>query len=312
MVKWMPFLTALFFVVVMFACRDSGAGEATPSPVGPIVAGATTGTLRAGGLDRTYRLFVPPAVASDPAKRVPLVVGLHGGLGTGEQFARTTRFDTMAVNGGFIAAYPDGVDRTWNGGGCCGAAVRRGIDDVAFLAGLIDALTRQLPVDPARVFVTGHSNGGIMAFRLACERADVVLAIAPVAGSLEIRSCQPSRAVSLLAIHGDSDRNHPAEGGAGSRSIAGVAFTSMADSLERWSGAMGCPGAPQATVAGALTTTDWRPCRDGAVARYVLIAGADHPWPGGVPGATAIQGETSTALDATAAVWAFFSSLPGR
>lgn len=281
---------------------SSQAQTALPSAT----AGTSHGTLQYGALTRTYRLFVPRGLVA--GQRVPLVVALHGGLGSGDQFADNSRFEQLAEAEKFVVVFPDGVGRTWNGGGCCGQAATRNIDDVGFLAALIQSLERDFPVDATKVFMTGHSNGGIMSFRFGCERPDLVKAVAPVAGSLETPGCKPSRGTSLLAIHGDSDQNHPLEGGKGSRSIAGVPFTSMAESLSLWTAGMKC-APPKRSVSGDVATTDWSGCRDGAVARFVVIAGADHPWPGGAARNESLEGRTSTALDATAEVWKFFVSL---
>jgi len=313
----------LLFCLAVFGmgCRDKSGADPTPSLAEPSAtaaalernspavapaAGVTHGTLRHDDAERTYRLFVPSGVA--PGELMPLVVGLHGGLGWGDQFAANSRFEATAQAEGFIAVFPDGQNRTWNGGNCCGAAARNDVDDVGFLAELIDDLAGRLPIDRDRVFVTGHSNGGIMAFRFACERPALVKAIAPVAGSLEIKSCPAPAGTSLLAIHGDSDRSHPIEGGQGPRSIAGVDFVSMEDSMAMWTKAMGCEATPEHRTTGAITSTAWTQCKDGSRASYLVVAGADHPWPGGT-GGVASGVDASTALDATAAIWAFFESL---
>lgn len=266
-------------------------------------AGMTHGTLRFGGEDRTFRVFIPFALRANA--KVPLVVGLHGGLGSGDQFALTSRFESLAQDQGFVAVFPDGIGATWNAGGCCGQASRTNVDDVGFLAALIDLLKREAPIDAGHVFMTGHSNGAMMAFRFGCERPELVKAIAPVAGSLEIPQCKGAKGTNMLAIHGDADQNHPIDGGHGPRSIAGVEFTSMEKTLAMWTAAMGCGGASTST-AGPLTETDWPGCKDGTIARYIVIAGADHPWPGGLP---SILGNATEDLDATKTVWAFFKDL---
>lgn len=267
--------------------------------------GVTHGSLKFGGVERTFRAFVPRGLKS--GSRVPLVVALHGGLGSGDQFALASRFERLAQDEGFVVVFPDGIGATWNGGGCCGQAARTNVDDVGFLAALIEQMEREAPVDPAKVFMTGHSNGAIMAFRFGCERGDLVKGIAPVAGSLEIPKCEAKTPTNLLAIHGDADQNHPINGGEGARSIAGVPFVSMEKTLALWTNAMGCGQSPQRSTSGALTTTDWKDCKGGTVARYIIIKGADHPWPGGPDG---VQGSVaSKELDATKAVWAFFKGL---
>ncbi|MGE3075950.1 MAG: PHB depolymerase family esterase [Dehalococcoidia bacterium] len=282
--------------------------SATANAEASIPQGVSHGTLEFAGVERTYRLFVPPAIRED--ERVPLVVALHGGLGSGDQFAGASNFEKLAESEGFIVAFPDGLDRTWNAGTCCGLSVRKDTDDVGFLAALIDQMKDTLPVDAGKVFMTGHSNGAMLAFRFGCERADVVKAIAPVAGSIEIPACQPSQGVSLITIHGDADQNHPIDGGEGSRSVAGVSFRSMADTLDMWTTAMKCESDPDHRTAGAITSTAWVDCRDNTRTTYMVIADADHPWPGGVAGAPALTGSPSQALDATLAVWSFFKTLP--
>jgi len=316
-------LAVLGLVALAGACRDRSepaapstnpSGLATPAPsAAPVATGTSHASFDHDGLERTYRLFVPPQAASARPASLPLVVALHGGLGTGDQFAETSTFEDVAKREGFVVVFPDGVDRTWNGGRCCGQAVTKRVDDTGFLATLIESLSGSLPIDRTRVFVTGHSNGAIMAFRFGCERADMVAAIAPVAGSVEIAECRPSRGVSLLAIHGDADQNHPIGGGNGTRSVAGVPFASMDDSLRAWTRAMTCPANPSRTTSGPLTTTDWKGCRDGAAARYIVIAGADHPWPGSADRrASQLQGIPSQALNATEVVWAFLRDIPTR
>lgn len=290
--------------------ETSAAAAASPSPAQAaspttpsLARGASTRTFRHGGLERSYRLYLPSA-ASRPGANLPLVVALHGGLGTPDQFAATSRLETLAESEGFIAAFPAGIERTWNGGACCRPASALRVDDTGFLAALIESLQATLPVDAGRVLVTGHSNGAIMAFRLACERPDVVDAVVPVAGSLEIERCQPSMPVPLLDIHGDADRNHPLAGGQGDRSIANVDFRSTSDTMAMWTAALGCTGAPTSAATGPLTTTSWSGCRGGVRTEVVVIAGADHPWPGSI-GRSAAGGEPSQALDASRAAYRF-------
>ncbi|MCC7363587.1 MAG: prolyl oligopeptidase family serine peptidase [Dehalococcoidia bacterium] len=278
-----------------------------PPPAARLTPGTTGGTIQHDDLAREYILFVPPIAARQDA--LPLVVGLHGGLGGPAQFAANSELTRLALSEGFVAVYPAGFERTWNGGACCGQAAAHDIDDVGFLAALIEQLTASPTVDPGRVYVTGHSNGGIMAFRLACERADLVAAIVPVAGSLEVDTCAPSSPVAVLAIHGDADLSHPFEGGEGPRSIAGVAFRPMPDSLALWAAGARCTAGPSTSASGAVTTWEWSGCPGGAVTRMLVIAGADHPWPGSSPSPNDRAGEPSQVLDASAAAWEFFRGI---
>ncbi|MEO8694871.1 MAG: alpha/beta fold hydrolase [Acidimicrobiales bacterium] len=285
-------------VVLVAACSSNRSSPSATTSAAQ--SGTTHATLRFGGITRTYRLYVPDA--SGP---LALVVALHGGLGSGDQLADTTQFEALAAREHFVVAFPDGVGATWNAGTCCGVAVTRKIDDVAFLVALVEEIAHRVSIDRTRVSAVGHSNGAMMAFRLGCEAADVFSAIVPVAGSLEIDRCTPARAVSLLAIHGDADRNHPIDGGAGDRSISNVLYRSMSTSLVMWTAAMGC-AQPSTTIAGPISTTAWTRCPPGVGTKYIVIAGADHPWPGSADRrATALQGVPTTALDATAVAWGF-------
>lgn len=131
--------------------------------------------LSSGGQDRTYLVHVPAGLSG----AAPLVLMLHGGYGTGAQAERSYGWDALADQDHFVVAYPDGLDRAWNsGGGCCGKAARRDVDDVAFLTAVVADVEARVPVDPARVYAAGMSNGAMMAYRLACD-SDVFAAIGP-------------------------------------------------------------------------------------------------------------------------------------
>jgi polyhydroxybutyrate depolymerase len=257
------------------------------------------------GLDRTWRVYVPTSLPAGVA--APLVIGLHGGTGSGAQFENTTSMDSEAEAGRFIAVYPDGTGalRTWNGGNCCGYAVAADVDDVGFISALIDNVAHNFPIDTKRVYAVGHSNGAIMALRLACELSSKIAAIGAVAGSLEVPGCSPSRPVSVLLIHGDADQNHPIDGGLGPDSISGVPFNSVANTMETMHSAMGCADSNTQSVAGAITTTDWSGCPAGTAVKLEVIAGGSHAWPGGKQ--TLVGPEPSQALNATSAVWDFVS-----
>jgi len=331
-------LLALALVSLGASCRDSGGDDdptptataaatenathgasttpsfapaetATTPPVGQGEPGprVETETITVDGRERTYRLYIPRSLPSGPA---PLVIGMHGGFGSGEQFARTSRFDDEAESGGFLAAYPNGtgVIPTWNGGRCCGYAAREDVDDVAFIEAVIDDISRRYAVDDTLVYAAGHSNGAIMALRLACE-SDRFRAVAAVAGSLEIATCGPLHPTSVLMIHGTADQNHPLEGGVGDQSISQVAFTSVANSMDTLAPAMGCSEPDGDVKQGAITRTTWSACTDGAQVQLLVIDGASHAWPGGVPG-IGLGGAPTNELHATPTIWDFFAALP--
>jgi polyhydroxybutyrate depolymerase len=141
----------------------------------------------------------------------------------------------------------------------------------------------------------------MLAFRLACERPADIAAVAPVAGSVEVVPCRSERPPSVLAIHGDADRNHPLEGGRGERAVSGVAYRPLREGMDALAAAGGCSSEPTEEIRGAVTVLDWPGCRDGRTVEARIVAGADHPWPGSDPlrNPAEAQGAPSQALDAT-------------
>lgn len=195
------------------ACGGGGGDDSAPAPdaapLRPVVFGG----------DRPVQLGVPFDLVD--GQTYPLFLILHGyGVDGFTQQAYLGLGALRDVPGAFVLA-PDGTvdgggSRFWNASGACCDFGGIGVDDVAYLGGLIDDVMAAWPVDPARVFVVGHSNGGFMANRLACERADVVTGIAEMAGagvSIDAAACTPSAPVNVLHIHGTDDATVRYDGG---------------------------------------------------------------------------------------------------
>lgn len=279
------------------------AGCADPEPEGY--------TLRVGDVERHYQVHGATGERGRSA-----VIVLHGGGGSGSQVAEQTGFSALADREGFLAVYPDGSGRTnlltWNAGTCCAYARDRGIDDVGFIDALITTLRDRFGVD--RVFVTGFSNGAMLTYRLGCELADELTAIAPVSGAVDVPSCTPSRPLPVYTIHGDADRVVPYAGGASTKRVANEeragSHRSVASSVQLWANADGCTGSPVRTVAAAVTTDRYPACAAGSEVRLDTIAGGEHAWPGGQAGRRGAD-RPSGALDATTAIWTFFATHGG-
>ena len=157
----------------------------------------------------------------------------------------------------------------------------------------------RLCVDTDRVFAAGFSNGGFMAHRLGCELADRFAAIGSVSGVLGIDSCQPSRAVPVIQIHGTSDPIVPYGGG------GLFQYTSVDSTIAKWRSLDGCTAAAQTTYQhGDATCVSY--CDKVALC---TIDGGGHQWPGG-ESTGALNGKVSNDLDATATLWAFFAAHP--
>jgi polyhydroxybutyrate depolymerase len=279
-------------------------------------------TLRTpDGRDRTYHVYAASSVASGQSgPRVPLLVALHGGTGWGTQFERTSGFDGIAEANGFVVVYPDGVgvgpnqaNRTWNSGACCGVAQREDVDDVTFVRMLIERLRSQYPIDSKRVFAAGHSNGGMQAYRLACELADQIVAVGVQSSSLEFDGCRPAKPVSLLHIHGTADQNVPIRGGIGAQAISGVSFHPPIDGIKTFAGLDGCPPTPSQSTDpenADVSIQTWGPCDDGTEVRFMTVAGAPHAWMGSHAVIQRPGNAPYAKLDSSAVIWRFLIAHP--
>jgi polyhydroxybutyrate depolymerase len=298
---------ALAVALVLTACGGRHPDPA-PTPVSYPV-GSSQHTLTFDGEQRDYRVYVPRSLTAGPSS---LIVMLHGGFGSAEQAELSYGWDRQAEDGGMIVAYPDGIGRSWNGGGCCGPAMKKDIDDVGFIEAMVAEIGTGLALDPQRIFATGMSNGGIMAYRLACE-SDLFAAIAPVSGTMLV-DCDAPRPVSVLHIHGGVDESVPPDGsvGGGTQNIDGPP---LADVISYWLGADGCGAAtvsqygddPRVQLESALD------CDDATAVEYIVISDAGHQWPGS--STSDIQDQLgadppSQLLDATFEIASFFASHP--
>jgi len=280
-------------------------------------AAAEESTLVHEGVERTYQLHVPASY--DDVSPVPLVIMLHGRSGSGERMAALTGFNERADEHGFIVAYPDGLDGAWNYvHGVPG--YRDGPDDPGFIVGLAEALSRQYRIDERRIYVTGISNGGFMAQRLACRAADRFAAFASVAaaGFASMPSgCAGRAAVSILYIHGTADARVPWRGLQVERSDGRRELVAMPvlATLEFWSRRSGCGkeikaqalprrGGSPGTSVQFLTATE---CEAGAEVSLYAVTGGGHNWPGstGVI-ASHVAGRVNMDFHASDVIWAFF------
>ncbi|TYK52944.1 alpha/beta hydrolase family esterase [Actinomadura decatromicini] len=278
------------------------AGSGRPATVGgvPTSAGTHKQKLDVGTFGhREYLLHVPAEVSGGrwedgrPADPPALVVALHGGLATMGQMEKLTGFDRLSDEKGFLVAYPDGFMTTWNAGDCCGPAKVGDIDDVGFLAKLIDRLTGAGLADPRRVYVTGFSNGAGMAYRMACERPGKIAAIGVVEGAL-VTKCDPGRPVSAMIFHGTADENVPYHGGGRRDFNDGRPFPPASRAVAFWRRVAGLPAKGEkinTSVSGARCESSGA---DGVAVAFCTVDGGTHRWP---PGASAV-------------LWDFFAAHP--
>lgn len=273
-------------------------------------------TLTFEDLDRTYWLHVPDSLTG-PA---PLVLALHARFGDGPSMADHTGFNTIADREGFIVAYPDGIDGEWN--------FVRNVpgypnthDDVAFLTALVDAIDAETPVDRARVYVTGFSNGGFMAQRIACEAPGPFAAFASVAasgfgGMLDVCLPPETAPAPMLLIHGTADDNVPWDGMGITRGDRTIYITyPVPETLGYWAEFNGCrPDADTTDVppSGLSPETHVRvlsvDCPANASVVLTIIEGGGHNWPNPTQEPYPGSGAITRDIDAAEAIWAFFAA----
>lgn len=238
----------------------------------------TGGMLPFGGLDRTYVLHVP-AGAEPPSG---LVINLHGAGDNGGKQAALTNYNAVADQHGFAVVYPDGIDASWADGRGASIPDRTGVDDVGFLAALAQQLTGEYGIDPGHVYATGLSAGAFMATRLACQRADVVAAIAPVAGSLGTSApCNPSEPVSVFATNGMADTVVPYNGGAMVGRGGASIIMAPPDLAGRWRSLDHCPAPVDDSPSAGVHRSTAAGCADGTEVVFVSVDGGGHEWFGG-------------------------------
>lgn len=299
------------------------AAESPITSEGKIGPGDHTRSVAVGDLQRRYLIHIP--VNYDDAKPTPVIIAFHGGGGNPASMVCLSGLNDKSEQAGFIVVYPFGTGRlenqllTFNGGECCGYAMQKKIDDVAFTRAMLDDLASVANVDAARVFATGLSNGGIMAHHVAAELADRIAAIAPVGGPLMMASIAPKRPVSVMHFHGAGDEFAPFKGGYGKGAMGskGVTdFRSVEYTINAWIKANGCTEGPRIEVLPdkaddgmKVTRRTWSGGKDGSEVVLIEIENGGHTWPGMKP-IVALLGPSTMDISANDLMWEFFQKHP--
>ncbi len=272
--------------------------------------------LRHQNRERPYLLRVPGARPS-PA---PLIVQLHGRGIDPLMFDRWTGYSSLADEQGFVLAMPRAVGEVWNDGRYRGAAWPEldAIDDVGYLLAVIADVIERQPIDPARIYLVGMSNGASMAGRLAWEHPARISAVAQVAGtaSAEIAADRRTAApLPVLEIHGTRDRSMPYAGGRAAwwmrllvRRSAGPALGVDAWA-HRWVERNGAAPEPQVeTLEPDISVRRWQGPSPASDIVFYRVDGGGHTWPGSSLWMPPHLGRVSRSLDATRVSWEFLSA----
>jgi polyhydroxybutyrate depolymerase len=271
-------LVAALAIAIMVSDAAPLATGLAPTVVTQLSGRTRIESMSVGGVERFYRVYRPEQVAAQPG----LVLVLHPVFGSGFQAEALTSFDSQADRLHWLVAYPDGLLDGWDAFGSNASwGYHAGVDDVAFIAAMIDRLEATDGVAPGRAFVTGFSRGAMMTYRVGCQLSSRVAAIAPVSGNMADESgsaagagCHVARPVSLLAIHGTADGSIPFNGGR-----VDINYAPMADVIAVWRTQDGCSGEGSPVTDGASTTTSWT-CAGGSTVSARVVTGGWHTWPG--------------------------------
>lgn len=166
-------------------------------------------TLRMATSDGIREVVVLPA-RRQPA---PTVIVLHGIAISASWTSQISGFAEAARDRGFTSVYPEGIKSAWNDGR---EGVTSGADDVAFLRKLVRELAQRGIADPARVYITGISNGGMMALRMLCEASELFAGAGTTIANMPARTgatCQIAHPVPVVMVNGSADLLVPYNGG---------------------------------------------------------------------------------------------------
>jgi polyhydroxybutyrate depolymerase len=268
---------------------SSSPSTAPSSSVAPS-ASPSAPALVVGG-DRPVAVRIPPS--SDKTRPAPLAIVLHGFTGSGAGQEAYFGIQGEAERRGFVTAYPDGTkdsrgDRFWNASDACCNFDRIDVDDAAYLDGVITAIEGAVSIDPKRVYVLGHSNGGFMSYRMACTHADRIAAIVSLAGATFAKAtdCRPSGPVAVLQIHGTADDTILFAG----ETLEGHSYPGAEQTAATWARYDGCAAAATAVdqrvdvdadLADAgqpaeATIKRWTGCKPGGAVELWTIPGGGH------------------------------------
>lgn len=300
----------LFAVVVCVTAAACGAQRAARAQA-PSTSAVSQHELQSAGASRSYLLSYPDGESAD----VPLVIALHGGGGNAETMV--PRWLPLAQRERFAVAFPNGLGRvarmgTWNAAGCCGYAMTSNSDDVAFIAAVIEDVSRTHRIDTRRIYVTGLSNGGMLTYRVAEMLGPRIAAAAVVSGAMFGDEPTVATPVPILIMHGAQDEIVPFAGGLSPMALVARSqsrpFRPVSYAVDYWRRENGCAQAANVVTNGdvRVETSD---CRDGSEVVFYRLASAGHTWPGrsSEAAAVAIERAPYTEIDGSEVIWEFFS-----
>ncbi|MFT3707361.1 MAG: prolyl oligopeptidase family serine peptidase [Archangium sp.] len=239
---------------------------------------------------RPFNEVVP--VSYVPGTPTPLVIELHGYTATGMTEDAYLRFSQAAQSRGFLLALPDGTidgqgQHFWNATDACCGFGQSTVDDVAYVTAVIEDMKKRFTIDPKRIFLVGHSNGGFMAHRMACDRSELIAGIVSLAGAVwsDASMCQPTAKINVLQVHGTLDGVIYYAGG--SAVVGAPPFPGAETTVATWAQKNACTGSMLTAIGGDLdlegaiigaetSRLQFTGCPAGAAAELWKMNGASH------------------------------------
>jgi polyhydroxybutyrate depolymerase len=224
--------------------------------------------------------------------------------------------NTVSDKNGFIVVYPNGTGLfnnyilSWNAGECCNYVEPIGVDDVGFIKLLIENMKKEYNIDSQRIYIAGISNGGMMAYRLACELSDAIAAIGSIAAYMPVKECNPSEFLSVIVFHGMNDAVIPYDGGFSNNwfvKFLKLGFMSAADSVSFWAKHNRCFLPPQKTRKENVYLELYTNCGKSSEVAFYTIQNSGHAWPGGKKG-WFFGDEPTKDIFASEIIWDFFKA----
>lgn len=258
----------------------------------PITAGQSSYAYDVAGQAREFEIYVPRSY--DPAEPSALVVSFHGLGGSARGHLSSTGWPAIAEREGFVLVAPHGIGdpRGWD---YATAPEDRG-SDLAFVEDLDTQIDRLVCVDPDRRYVSGFSNGSLMAMAVVCKTDVAITAVGSVGAIASPEDCTNERVVPWIYLHALDDRTVPYGGGATPVGPLGP----VEDNLALWALRSGCTATADTEPADLFATAfSWADCSGGLPAQAYTLDGLGHVWPNAGLGFD---------VDAGSVIWAFFQA----